>query len=674
MVSIILLAEIKFRAFYHELTKNIIHEYTINVIYPGKTSNRKDGKMCGFVCYIPKKEKGNLYSKNMKIKIQNKVKDAAEVISHRGPDDSGYYSDKNISLGFKRLSIIDLEGGKQPLSYFNNRYQIVFNGEIYNYLELRNELINTGVNLNTESDTEIIVALYHQHGSEIAHKLRGMFSFIIWDSKLKKLFGARDYFGIKPLYYSDHDEFIVFCSEKKALLQFIETDLDYETLQHYLTYQYPPEPNTMDKNIKKIPPGTCFYYDTKSQSECLSLNKYFSLKLNPNKNYINQEEKLVSQVKVALEKSVKLHMRSDVPVGAFLSSGIDSTGIVALAKKIHPDIKTFTSGFSREGYNEADIAKDTAEKIGVDHYTKTVTAEDIMRDLPTIIWHMDDPVADPAAIPLYYVSQEASKQVKVVLSGEGADELFGGYNIYREPGDLKKFTSLPITLKKSLFYLSRILPDGVKGKEFISRGILPIEKRYYGNARIFKELEKAKFYQKFDSGKKFYDITQSYYKEAKNMESIEKMQYIDLNTWLSGDILIKADRMTMAHSLELRVPFLDKSVFNIAKQIPSEFKVTPETTKYILRKALETEIPDSIINRKKLGFPVPIRLWLKEEMFSWARTIIKNSDTDYLFNKQAVLKLLEDHRKNKGDYSRKIWTVLTFMIWHKNMVVERKAY
>ncbi len=635
--------------------------------------------MCGYVAYVL------LDDKLESSPPHEKVLKASKLLGHRGPDASGFYGDDMVSLSFKRLSIIDIETGDQPLSYMDGRYWIVFNGEIYNYLELRNLLINA--KLKTRSDTEVILALYHELGEKVLDKLRGMFSFIIWDKEKKEIFGARDPFGIKPLYYLHNSLGYVFASEKKSLLPFEENNskhINYDTVQHYLTFQYPPEPATMFKNIKKITPGNYFLI-----SEGKFIEKsYFNPRFEPARiekiKKHEQEQELFERIKSTLVDSVKMHMRSDVFVGAFLSSGIDSTSIVALAKHFHPDIKTFSSGFETQGYNEADVARVTAEELGLNHYTRMVTPEEIMKDLPRIIYHMDDPVADPAAIPLFYVSELASEHVKVVLSGEGADELFGGYNIYREPMDLKILANFPFPIKRSLFYLAGILPDGIKGKDFIKRATTSLESRYYGNARIFREEEKSRIYTKYLPHLSYRNITAPIYRDINKYydaegegglaTEIEKMQYVDLNTWLPGDILVKADRMTMAHSLELRVPFLDKEVFKIAAMIPPELKLAKNTTKYALRKAVEEDVPSNILYRKKLGFPVPIRNWLKEEMFDWARQIIRNSNTEYLFDKREIFKLLENHRKGHLDYSRKIWTILTFMTWHDQYVEKTNVF
>ena len=364
-------------------------------------------------------------------------------------------------------------------------------------------------------------------------------------------------------------------------------------------------------------------------------------------------------------------MRSDVPVGSFLSGGIDSSFVVSLAKEINPNIKTFSVGFATEGYSEIDIAKETANALNIENIDYVIEPEEFIKELPKIVWHLDDPLADPAAVPLYFVAREARKHVKVVLSGEGADELFGGYNIYREPFDLRLFETIPQSIKGSINFLAKILPDGVKGKSFIERGCTPLEDRYIGNAKIFKDEEIKKMLRMYWDNVTFKNITLPFYNEAKDYDSVTKMQHIDINTWLRGDILLKADKMTMANSLELRVPFLDKEVFNIASKIPTEMKIAENTTKYILRKAAEGIVPSHVLNRKKLGFPVPIRNWFKEEIHDWTVNIIKDSATDYLINKEQVLTLLHQHCAGQKDNSRKLWTILIFMVWHQ-VFIEKK--
>ncbi|OLS35827.1 asparagine synthase (glutamine-hydrolyzing) [Bacillus sp. MRMR6] len=607
--------------------------------------------MCGFI--------GCINEEKRKIPTQQ-FNDMNGIITHRGPDDEGFYEDEWIQFGFRRLSIIDIESGHQPLSFENERYWIIFNGEIYNYLELREELEDAGLTFSTHSDTEVIIALYSQVKEKLVEKLRGMFAFVIWDKVDKTLYGARDHFGIKPFFYYEEEGRTFFASEKKSILLALKNDaLNYKALQHYFTYQFVPEPETLSIGIKKLEPG---HYFIKKTGLPMEVYPYWKAHFKPvNKS----EEDFIKEIREVLIDSVKIHMRSDVPVGSFLSGGIDSTIIASIAKEFHPAIKTFSVGFERNGFSEIDVAKESAEKLGVENISYVITPEEYMRELPKILWHMDDPLADPACVPLYFVAREARKHVTVVLSGEGADELFGGYNIYREPQSLEVFNNIPRVIKVFLKWLSTMLPEGTKGKSFIERGVTPLEERYIGNAKMFTEEEKSRLLNVYDPGLHYTDITKPLYMESVGYTPVDQMQYIDIHTWMRGDILLKADRMTMAHSLELRVPFLDKEVFKVASTIPAGLKTTNATTKYILRKAVEGIVPDHVLTRKKLGFPVPIRHWLKDEMTSWAKGVVRDSDTEYLINKNYLLKLLDDHCLGKMDNSRKIWTVLMFMVWHQ---------
>jgi asparagine synthase (glutamine-hydrolysing) len=620
--------------------------------------------MCGFFGFLP-----NLDIKKYDYSI---MEEATNIIHHRGPDDDGFYAYEQVFLGFRRLSIIDLDNGHQPLSYLNDRYWIVFNGEIYNYLELKEGLLKRNYEFKTSSDTEVVLAAYHHYKEEVVHHLRGMYAFLIWDNIELSLYGARDHFGIKPLYYAETEEGVIFASEKKSIelvyRNIQKLSLDNEALQHYTTFQFPPEPYTMHKEIKKVLPG---YFFNIKRSEKVLFRQYFKPYFIPQKADF---ESLKIEVLETLRNSVRIHMRSDVPVGSFLSGGIDSSVIVALAKEVNPQIKTFTVGFERDGYSEIDLAKDTARSIGVENIHKVITPDEFLEELPKIVWHMDEPVADPASIPLYFVAKEAKKHVKVVLSGEGADELFGGYAIYREPLALEKFNQLPEILKKVLVLLGRLIPRGVKGKNYLERAGQTIEKRYNGNAKIFLEKEKQHLLYHYDKNKPFYNFTKPFYHEIKAFDDPIKMQYIDMHTWLCGDILIKADRMTMANSLELRVPFLDKEVFAVASSIPTEFKLANGTTKYILRQAAKEIVPEGVSQRKKLGFPVPIRHWVKDEWYDWIENFLQEEKENPYINTFYVAKLLKDHKNGKGDFSRKIWTVLIFLLWYnlheKGMTIE----
>jgi asparagine synthase (glutamine-hydrolysing) len=612
--------------------------------------------MCGLLTYIS--------STGIARSQVNTISDALESIHHRGPDGTGVRGDDDIVMGFKRLSIIDVEHSHQPLSFAGGRYSITFNGEIYNYLELRAELTRLGVQFATQGDTEVIVAAYHQWGPDAVRRLRGMFAFVIWDRLERVAFGARDPFGIKPLFHLVTEHGVYFASEKKALLPFArwgDNTVDMASLSHYLTLQYVPEPGTLHRDIGRIGSGELFTY---RPGDGLATRRYWRASFRPTPQ--DHPEELYKRIQETLRESVRIHMRSDVPVGAFLSSGIDSTAIVALAREFNPRILTFTAALEVDGYSELPVAQDSARHLGVTLHPVSVTAQMMMDALPRIIWHLDEPVADPALIPLYYVARKASEHVTVALSGEGSDEFFAGYRVYREPLSLKTINGLPSPLQAGLRAVSKAIPEGVKGKSFLERGTTPIEERYYGNARMYTEQEKSVLMRQYDSSVRYTDVTASLYAEAAELGDVEKMQYVDVYTWLRGDILVKADRMSMANSLEVRVPFLDYNVFDVASRIPTDLKLPPRSadTKYALRRALEGVVPPEIVNRVKLGFPTPIRVWLRGEMYEWASHVLGTSRAGHLVDLGYVRRLLQEHRVEQADHSRKIWTVLVFCLWY----------
>jgi asparagine synthase (glutamine-hydrolysing) len=603
---------------------------------------------------------------------------AMRCMRHRGPDETGTWTNQEVVFGFNRLSIIDLEHSQQPLHWgppeAPNRYTILHNGEVYNYLELRAELMQRhGARFHTDGDAEAIVAAYHYYGPQAVSRLRGMFAFVIWDSARGLAFGARDPFGIKPLFYASGPHGTAFASEKKSLLELAGTlgvnpRLDRKALQHYLVLQYVPEPETMHDRIRRVESGTSF---TVAPGGQVATHRYFHPSFRPRPVHGEADaERLYDEIADVMRDSVAKHMRADVTVGAFLSGGIDSTATAALAKQHNPDLITFTTGFERQGYSEVDVAAESAAAIGVKHVVKTVSPDEMMNALPLIVWYLDDPVADPALVPLWFIAREARNYVKVVLSGEGADELFGGYTIYREPISLAPFERVPGALRKAMGKVSTHIPDGVRGKDLLRRGALSLEDRYYGNARIFRDDQLRGVLRGFDERVGHRDVTGESYRISQGWDPVARMQHVDLFTWLRGDILVKADKMTMANSLELRVPFLDTEVFRVASQIPLAEKITNQTTKHALRRALRDIVPPHVLNRRKLGFPVPIRHWLRAEMHDWAREIVLRSHTDELIDRNAVLRLLEEHRAGTLDHSRRIWALLVFMIWH-GIFVER---
>ena len=606
------------------------------------------------------------------------VRDALPCMHHRGPDAAGTWHDDDALFGFNRLAIIDLDHSHQPLRWGPEdnpeRYAMTFNGEIYNFIELREELQAAGHVFRTEGDSETIVVGYHQWGAQVVEHLRGMFAFVIWDTETNTMFAARDQFGIKPLYYATTPKGTIFASEKKSILEMAEPlglglDLDRRAIQHYVDLQYTPEPESLHAGIRRVESGCTV---TLTPGGDVSAQRYFKPRFPIQPVPKGEEQKLFDRIAGALEDSVAKHMRADVTVGSFLSGGIDSTAIATLAKRHNPNLLTFTTGFEREGYSEVDVAAESAAAIGVEHIVKIVSPEEYAAAIPKIIWYLDDPVADPSLVPLYFVAETARKHVKVVLSGEGADELFGGYTIYKEPLSLAPFEKLPSPLLKGLNKLSRVLPEGMKGKSLLERGTQPMESRYYGNARNFnfEQLKRVLPWAKPEWDHR--EVTAPIYAASEDMDPVARMQHLDLFTWMRGDILVKADKINMANSLELRVPFLDKEVFRVAETIPHELKIAEGTTKYALRKALEQIVPAHVLHRKKLGFPVPMRHWLAgDELHGWAQDQISASQTDDIFDRAAVLEMLKEHRDGISDHSRRLWTVLAFMVWHGIFVEKR---
>lgn len=606
--------------------------------------------MCGHI---------SIYYKNKKAD-ELFIRQLTEKIIHRGPDDTGYFIKDNIAFGFNRLSIIDLECGNQPFKKENRT--IIFNGEIYNHNELREEL-NKNNEFTTNSDTEVLLTSYINYEEKCLDKLRGMFAFIIYDEVKDIVFGARDHFGIKPLYYVNNDKFIAFSSEYKSLVKLVgKVSVDKSALQNYLSFQYTPNYNTIINEIKEVPNGT--YFTIKNGN--IEFKKYHKYKFS-NKDV---REKNVYDI---INDSVKHHMIANVEVGSFLSGGIDSTIITALAAKINPKIKSFSIGFDVEGYNELNFAKKTAEYLGIENISINVSEQEYIKALPSVAYYMDDPLADPSCVGIYLLSEEARKHVKVVLSGEGSDELFGGYNIYKEYYSLKPFSYLPEVVKGKVNKIAKLLPD-IKGKSYLLRGTTKLKDRYIGNAKIFSNEEVKNIIHDYDENNTCSNILSSLYEECdkNNYDDVTTMQYIDMNTWLEGDILLKADKMSMAHSLEVRVPFLDKEVLKCAEGLTLSQKVNKNNTKVLLREAFKDIVPPYMKEKKKLGFPTPIRVWLKSDLGKYVREIINNADVDELINKKYVINLLDEHIQGEKDNSRKVWTVFMFCLWHQ-IYVEGKS-
>jgi asparagine synthase (glutamine-hydrolysing) len=598
---------------------------------------------------------------------------ALRTLHHRGPEGSDIEIVRHdVVFGATRLPA----DGRQPLHYPPDgvhafRYSIIFDGFLGNADDLREQLrAQHSATFSGDWAAEVVAAAYHHWGPGSVSRLRGAFAFVIWDRTARRAFGARDPFGIKPLYHRSTPTGVWLASEGKALRSIAEAsqdahEIDRASLQHYLTLQYVPEPATMDRDIRRLGAGESFIY---LPGGALTERRYSDLTLRPAP--VADEPALLARITEALRDSVRAHLSADGSVGALLSSGIDSTAIVALAARERPRLPTFAVGFDVTGYSEVEIAEATARELDVPITSTTVTASDVMRALPQIVWHLDDPVADPALVPLYFLAEAAGRQVDVVLTGDGADELFGGYAIYREPLSLQSVQSLPGTIRRGLAAVARAIPHGVKGRSFLERGTTPIERRYYGNARIFTEAEKAALLRDYDPDIHYTDVTGPIYAEAAGLDDVTTMQHIDLYTWLRGDILVKADRMSMAHSLQLRTPFLDPRVFAVAAGLPARLKVPPRSTatKIALRRAVAELVPAGIVHRKKLGFPTPIRPWLRGELYEWAHSVLDASATGELLDLNLVRDLLGAHRKKDADHSRRIWTVLMFCLWHAMFV------
>lgn len=603
--------------------------------------------MCGFVGFTNAIDNSNKVLGEMMDKIR-----------HRGPDSEGRYIDECIAMGFRRLSIIDItDSGNQPIFNETKSKVLFFNGEIYNYREIRKELEEKGHKFTTNTDSETLIHGYEEFGEKLLDRLRGMFAFVIWDKEKKELFGARDFFGIKPFYYATMNGTFMFGSEIKSFLvhpAFVK-ELNTTALENYLTFQYSPTNETFFKNVYKLPPAHCFKY----KDGKLDIKRYWDVHFNADEK--PDMDMWVDRISDTFKNSVEAHKIADVEVGSFLSSGVDSSYAASVANVD----KTFTVGFGEdEKYNEIGWAKEFSKYIGKENISKVISPEEYWDNIKKIQYHMDEPLADPSCIALYFVCNTAAQYVKVVLSGEGADEIFGGYNIYKEPLGSHAYKSLPKFIRKGIGAVAEKLPPK-RGVNFLVRNGKELEERFIGNAYMFSPRDRKKLLKITTDAPDPTAITAPFYAKVKDKDDITKMQYLDLHLWMAGDILLKADKMSMANSLELRVPFLDKEVMALAEQIPWQYRVSTENTKLAMRKAALRAAPPKTANKKKLGFPVPIRVWLREEKYY---NIVKNAFTspaaEKFFNTDMLIKLLDDHRAEKFDNSRKIWTVFIFLQWY----------
>ncbi len=599
--------------------------------------------MCGIVGFAPVKENGAEILKQM-----------MDRIAHRGPDGEGQFVDEYVALGHRRLSIIDLAGGTQPMA--TEHLVVVFNGEIYNYLELKKELEDKGHHFKTNSDTEVLLHGYEEYHYEIVNHLRGMFSFALYDTTTHELFCARDHFGIKPFYYYFDQEHFLFASEIKGFLDHpdFKKELNRDVLDIYLKMNFVAGEQTFFKNVKQLLPGHYLVYKDKQ----VEIKRYYSIQF---KDQYKSDQEMIQAIDQIMKDSVKHHLIADVEVGSFLSSGIDSSYLVSLARPQH----TYTVGYNDERYNEISYAKDLAQQLGIENKSKIINKEEYLNILPKMMYHLDEPTADPAAVALYFVSELASQDVKVVLSGEGADEFFGGYNTYRGDIDSGIYGKIPFFIRHFISRICKHLPT-IKGVPFLIRNGERIEDYYVGVNPVFSEQDCKHLLRDTSHLHTHDDIVAPLFKNLGKATNIQKRQNVDLQTWFIKDILQKGDKMTMAHSIESRVPFTDKEVFHVASQLKDNQKVTKVNTKVLLRQAAKKVIPNEAYKKKKLGFPVPLREWMREEdlyqkVFNGLQTpIIKE-----LFDDQKLISMLEDHKNQKHDYYKKIWTVYCFSLWHQ---------
>ena len=600
--------------------------------------------MCGIAGFVDKT-----------IKNKKKViKDMAERIKYRGPDGEGYFIDDEVALAHRRLAIIDLSSGGQPQYNEDNSLVIVFNGEIYNFVELKEELIKAGHKFRNKSDTEVIIHGYEEWGTEVTKHLRGMFAFAIWDTRQKTLFIARDGFGIKPLYYAKFGSSFMFASEIKAFLDHpkFKKELNKEILSSYLCFNSTPTEETFFKGVYRVEPGYQLLY----KNGKINKTQFFKLEFAETNEDMDT---IVKRIRTAMESSVKYHQISDVEVGSFLSSGIDSSYLVSLAR---PD-KTFTVGYDNPKYDEIKYAKDLAAKLGIENKSKKITKEEYMKAFPNIMYHMDEPLADPSAIALYFVAEIASKDVKVVTSGEGADELFGGYLSYREEIDQSWYMKIPYPIRHVASLVAGLFPE-VRGFNFIYRRGRKLEDYNIGLGRVFRDEEAMKIVN-FKNQINTKDIVAPLYMEYKDSSNLVKRQVIDYYYWLVQDFLHAVDRNTMMFGLEARTPFLDKEVYEVARHLPTYAKINKETTKPALRLAAKESIPTEAYKKKKLGFPVPLREWIREDdLYQEIKNKFDSPVAKEIFNHERIIKLLEDHKSGKKDCYKKVWTIYTFLVWY----------
>ena len=582
---------------------------------------------------------------------QSVINAMLEAVKHRITGDTDTYVGEHITIAGNHANSTNSEGIPENVYIF-------FDGKNYN-------TNSVGANLApTESDIDML-GLYEKYGTDIVHHIHEPFALAIYDSTTNRLFCARDPFGTKPLYYTQTETGLIFGSEIKAFLHHPEftPKVNNEALAQYLSFQYSVLNETFFEGVYKLSPGHCLTWENGE----LKMESYHNgHAFNPLETTFDET---IEKIDKTVCKSIEMHMEPYTEVGSFLSGGVDSGYISSVASTLGAK-KTFTVGFDHQKYNEIEYAKSLSDRLGVEHVSKIITTEKFWEHLPKVQYHMDEPLADPAAVAFYFACREASQHVKIAFSGEGADEFFGGYNIYKEPLSLRCYTWLPLWFRKLIAKLAIRLPKRIKGRNFLIRGAKTVEERFIGNANIFTKEERDKLL-KFPSKQSPQDITRPYYKQAKHHDDVTKMQHLDIHLWLTDDILLQGDKLSAAHGLEVRMPLMHNSVFQVASSLPTRYRVTKKDTKVAFRKAAARHLPQETATRYKLGFPVPIRIWLREEKYY---TIVKecfsSTAAKEYFHQDELLLLLEEHFEGKQDNSRKLWAVYMFLLWHKEFFNE----
>ncbi len=618
--------------------------------------------MCGIVGFV-----------NTTKQKEATIEEMMARIVHRGPNSSGKYIDEQIALGFRRLSIIDLEGGTQPIYNEDRSKVIIFNGEIYNYKPLREALIKAGHTFTTQADTEVLLHGYEEWGTELLQKIRGMFAFAIWDIEKQELFGARDHFGIKPYYFAQMNGTFMFGSEIKSFLPHPDftKELNKAALKPYLTFQYSPlNGETFFKGVHRLPEGHYYTY----KDGVLTIKEYWDANYNQKENLSREE--WVDKIDQAVQESVAIHKNADVEVGSFLSSGVDSSYVAAVLRPDH----TFSIGFDDKTYNEAIEARKLTKMLDLNNIAAVINGEMSFKAFPLIQYHLDEPDANPSCVPLYFLSNLAAQYVRVVQSGEGADELFAGYNAYGLHTNSRALRVVAQGLRK--------LPKGIRyslgrslgkmknfhGRMHLYAATAPAREYFIGHAEIFTEAESATYLTKaYQNAPSVAEIVAPHYDKAEQQatEEVNKMQYLDVHQWMPKDILLKADKLTMASSLEARVPLLDIEMMKLAQSIPTKYLINQHNTKDVFRQASNRHLPEAWANREKLGFPVPIKAWLREDLgYLQVKALFEMDFVKEFFDQAEILALVEDHHDNKADLQRKIWAIYTFLTWYKVFFID----